>query len=497
MNDELSVGNIAAIVDRQAARRPAAPAVLMPDRVIGYRELSGMVHAVSRMLLDGGVRPGQTIGISMAQTPQHLVTLFALARIGAVSVPVHAMLPRDRRLLAARRYGVAAIVSARPELRLEELPFIDLANAGIGGAAAVVPIYEAAPDYPFRIALSSGTSGDPKGVMYSHGYMLDRIRKTNHACTPLSRILPMDLNFTIGFVFALGMFAAGGAVIFPRSQSLDDLVMAVRACGASHWLVSPAQAEEIARLLPDDDIHFPALQHLRVVGTAPGARLIRIIKQRFSPNVYVPYGSTEMGVVSMATPEILDRFPDSAGYLSSWIRAEVVDDHDQQLAPGQSGRLRLQAEGMVGGYHMAPAHTAKHFRNGWFYPGDCGRISADGLLFIEGREDDVINIGGLKINPHDVEAVLQSHPAVREAAVFALAAQPVHQEVLAAAFIATSPVSIAELQAFADERLGPTSPQRLIQLAAFPRNTTGKLMRHQLAAVVRQSQADSAVGRAR
>ena len=108
MNDELSVGNIAAIVDRQAARRPAAPAILMPDRVIGYRQLSGMVHAVSRVLLDGGVRPGQTIGIlslNQARPPFAAAAPFGGWKASGQGIPEHGRWDRDFYSRAQAVYG--------------------------------------------------------------------------------------------------------------------------------------------------------------------------------------------------------------------------------------------------------------------------------------------------------------------------------------------------------------------------------------------------------
>lgn len=480
----LSHRNVVETVFEQAVRHPAAPALILPNRVMSYRELAAAVHRLARALLDAGVQPGQVVGVSMGQTPLHLMTQLALAQVGAVSLPVHAMIPEQRRQLAAARFDAAWIVSGREEMRLDGLPFINLGTAlGLASDAASAPVAQVGADTPFRIALSSGTSGDPKGVLFTHGYMLDRMVKSNYACTPLSRIVVMDLNFAIGFVFAIGMLTAGGAVIFPASNSAMDLATAVCAHAATHWLLSPAQAKEIASLLTDDDMHFPTLEHMRVVGSTPDAKLMRTLKTRFSANVFVPYGSTEMGPVSIATPEILDAHPDCAGRILPWVRAEIVDEHDQLLPSERSGRLRLQAKGMVAGYYRDAAHSAEQFRDGWYYPGDLARISGDGLLFIEGREDDVLNVNGVKVRPGDVESVLLEHPAVVDAAALVLEEIP-GREYLAAAVIVSSSLEMAELMRFATERLGPLTPLRIVSMQKFPRNTTGKLLRVQLAAEV-------------
>ncbi|MFY9327362.1 MAG: class I adenylate-forming enzyme family protein [Georgfuchsia sp.] len=483
--------NIVEVILAQAAQCPAAPALILRNQVLSFRELTLAINHLASVLLDAGVQQGQVVGISMGQTPQHLMTQLALAQIGAVSLPVHAMISAQRRQLAATRFDAAWIVSGREEMRLDGLPFINLdPTRKLMPNETLTPVAQVDANTPFRIALSSGTSGDPKGVMFSHGYMLDRMTKTNYACNPLSRIVVMDLNFAIGFVFAIGMLAAGGAVIFPASSSAMDLAMAVNAHAATHWLLSPAQAKEIARLLMEDGIHFPTLEHLRIVGSTPDAKLMRTLKARFSANVFVPYGSTEMGPISIATPEILSDHPDCAGRLFPWAKAEIVNEKDQPLLYGQVGRLRLRAEGMVTGYHHDEARSAEQFRDGWYYPGDQAHLSNDGLLFIDGREDDVLNVNGNKFRPADVESVLQEHPAVVDAAALVLEEAPGRQ-FLTAAVIVSSPLEMAELIRFASERLGPMTPRHIIAMQRFPRNTTGKLLRRQLAGEVGQAMAAS------
>ena len=479
-----STWNVAELVEMRAAARPFAPALILPGQTFSFRQLTDEVHAVAARLLAGGIKPGQVVGVSMIQTPLHLLSLLALARIGAVSVPVHAMLPPERRRLAARRYGVAAIISGNPACELAGIPFILLRDIDATAPQTPLPPSNVGPDDPFRIVLSSGTSGDPKGMMYTHGYMLDRIRKSNYACTADSRILPMDFNFPIGFLFAMGMLTVGGAVVLAPEHSPAALANTARSCGVTHWLLSPSTAEKIALLLTDDAIHFPTVTHLRIVGSTPRQQLLDTLFARFTPHVYLPYGSTEIGAISMATPDILRRAPGSAGRVSSWLQAEVVDENDQALAPGQSGRLRLKAEGMITSYYRDPEHSATRFRNGWYYPRDLAHFDAEGLLYIEGREDDVVNLGGTKVYLHDIENEIHLHPSVLEASAF-LAGQPGSQfEHIAVAFVSDAALTAEALREWAAERLGPQCPHRFVRVADMPRNTTGKIMRERLQALV-------------
>ena len=349
--------NITEVIEAQAQQHPTALAIIVPDRVFSYRELVRAVQAIGRRLLDGGVKPGQVVGVSMAQTALHLLTLLAIARIGAVSVPAHPALPRDRRLLAAQRFGASVIVSGRTEMQLDGLPFISLADLDLKASVQPLPAAQTRAADPCWISLSSGTSGDPKGVLRSHGYMLDRVDKSTYERTPHSRLMPMDLNFGVGFGQAMRMLVAGGAVVLSPDSQPASFVHMVRAHAVTHWLLSPAWAEDILPLLEDDDIHFPSLVHLLIIGAPPGTRLLDAMFRKFTPNVFLSYGTSEVGPVAVATPEILKNVPSSAGTIVPWVQAEIVDARNRRVAPRQARAFAAE-----GGRHvrrLSPGRAAE------------------------------------------------------------------------------------------------------------------------------------------
>ena len=135
----------------------------------------------------------------MGQNALHVITLLAIAQIGAVSLPLHTAVPAERRLLAAKRFGAATIVSGRDDMALTGLAFISLANVSFDGSS-IPPdseIHAVDADTLFRIALSSGTSADPKGMMFTHRLWISRTNRPEHDFSLHSRTLPMDLNFSI------------------------------------------------------------------------------------------------------------------------------------------------------------------------------------------------------------------------------------------------------------------------------------------------------------
>ena len=473
--------NVAELVREQARLRPASPAIITHDRVITYGQLSVAVGVVARHLRQQGVTPGQVVGVSMGQNLLHVITMLALAQAGAVSLPLHIAVPLERRALAARRFGAACIVSGRDEMALPGLPFISLAGLSFD-ARSVMPeaeMHEVDADTPFRIAISSGTSGDPKGMVLTHGIMGFRNRRTEPGLTQHSRSIPMDLNFFAGFVAAIRALGLGAGLVLPRSMNPDHLLHAIVSHSATHITLSPAQAHDLVDRLAIEGIHCPGLVCLRVVGGPLALQLLSALRRTVTPNVYVGYGSTESGLLAFATPDVLERQPASVGQVQSWAQIEIIDNKDRPLPTGETGLLRIRSEDQVSGYCRDEELNRKYFRDGWFYSGDLGRFDDEGLLYIDGRADDQLNIGGFKVNPEDIDAALAAHPNVVEAGAFVLAREE-GAELLAVAVVLREGNSLDDIRRYALAQLGPLTPSAYFIVPSLPRTVTGKLRRAEL-----------------
>lgn len=471
--------NIAASIRRHVLQNPSAPAVFLAGRVITHGQLAAGVQSTAALLLANGISPGQTVGISMGQNAAHLITILALAHIGAVSLPLHQSLAVAPRALIARRFGATVVISGHAEYALPSLPFVSLDTVDLQSGAEVEP-FATASETPFRIVLSSGTSGDPKGLLFTHGYMQQRMSRTQFGITSTSRMLPMDLNFVVGFLYALAALRAGGSVILGGGNAPLDLINAVRLHTATHWILSPAIAESIAPILSADEIAFPRLLELRVTGGMPSPKLQSLLLQRFSANAHVCYGLTETGVLSLATAEMLERSPHSVGRICNWVEAQVVDQDGGIAAVGQSGALRVRCEGMIDSYYLDDEYSAQRFCDGWLDTGDCAFFDEAGLLFIAGRGDDVLNVNGVKVHPQEIEDVLQGHPGVKEAAVFSLTNSDGSTR-MAVAIVSAAVLKAGEVEIFARGLLGTMAPEKYFEIDALPRTPTGKVLRRQLA----------------
>ena len=480
--------NIVLRVLARAQVHPASPALVSGEGVITYGQLQTYVSAVAHHLANYGVSQGQVVGVSMAHNPMHVITLLALAQLGAISLPLHMAINAERRMLAAQRFGTKCVVSGRAEMALPGLPFVSLANVSLGGPELQgMPVADVEPNDPLRIMLSSGTSGDPKGMVYTHGLMADRIAGPDQRLSRFSRTLLSDLNFAAGYSQALRALAAGAVLVIAPSQAPADLLHILVSHAVTHAFLSPSQAQALCNEVPRNGVHCPTMACLRIGGGSMSPSLLNELIGKITTNVFVLYGSTEAGSVAQATPELLASKPHSAGPLSLGVQVEIVDESDSIAAPNVTGTLRIRTPYQVAGYFGDDPRNARHFRDGWFYPGDSGCIDERGYLTIQGRTDELLNIGGFIVNPVEVEEVVGSQNGVSQCAAFAWM-QGADQEMLAVAIVPISGSALAGIEAAVRAQLGPLAPQQYFMVDALPQTLNGKLRRSQVAALIRDYQ---------
>lgn len=476
------VWNTTAAILQHAESHPDSLAIAGHDRTITYDRLRFLVAVMAGYLRQGGVKPGQVTAVTMALHPLQLICTLALSQIGAVMLPLHMAVPADRRLLAAQRFGASWVISGRDEMRLPGLSFLSVAGVPFDGTMRPdFAVFPTNTDTPFRIALSSGTSGDPKGVLLTHGM---RARRGCHLAEGMgrdARVMTMDLNFAIGYAPTMAALTAGACLVLPHSFAPGELLQTMVRQQVTHVAMSPAQAREIVSVVaePAPTPQCPSLVNLRVVGGSLTPRLHEDLQRKLTPNVFTGYGATELGSIAVATPDMLRAHPGTVGLVRPWVELEIVDEHDQPLPAGSVGSIRTRSGDQVSGYYLDEARSRRYFRDGWFYSGDRGRLSAEGVLFIEGRNDEVLNVGGLKINPEDTEATLFAHDAVKEAGAFLLRGVS-EQDTLAVALVLTDPARLGDVQAHARKHLGPLAPKHYFLADALPRTITGKLRRSEL-----------------
>ncbi|HEY8609741.1 MAG TPA: AMP-binding protein [Roseomonas sp.] len=481
--------NLADALAHHTRARPERAAIIQGERIITYAELDLLVRRWAAHLAAQGISRGDVVGIALKDSPEHLLALYAAARLGAVSLPI------DVRWTPAECQAVAARFRARrvlvePGAALDDLPCIAV-DAGFHRAVLAAPAQMAFPDgpdcagMPLLVSLSSGTTGRPKGPVVTHGQFLRRFW-THWIDLGLDSsqvyVSATPLYFGGGRTFAMSQIFAGGTVVlFPPPYKPEELVAEVARRGATSLFLVPTL---IRRLLDLPDDTLAPLRRLSLLLSSgaplhPNERLL--IRDRLCAGFHEYYASTEGGGISLLRPSDLEGQSDSVGRPVFGVEVAILDDAGTKLPAGEVGRIAYRGPGVASAFFEDPEADAEAFSDGWFLPGDLGTLDGHGYLRLRGRRKDMIIRAGVNIYPLEIEALIATHPAVQEVAVVGW---PAHQtgEEIAAFVVPRQAVPLEELHALCAARLAPyKKPREIFIIPELPRNASGKVLKPELA----------------
>jgi acyl-CoA synthetase (AMP-forming)/AMP-acid ligase II len=298
--------------------------------------------------------------------------------------------------------------------------------------------------------------------------------------TPLLAPLPT----TLGQAVLAHALCAGASLIIPPPGDLAAVWDAV-ASERPTWLsTSSGFLELLARHLADHrhERTIPTLRFVQTTAAAIAPETHLALERRLGAPILPRYSSTEGGGIAMTWPPPARRKIGSVGQPVQEVR--IVGGDGDDVGQGREGEIWVRGPRVVSGYLDDPEATAAAFLpDGWFRTGDVGYLDADGFLFLTGRLDELINRGGEKIAPAEVDAVLQAHPALSEAAAFAIPDARLGEDIAAAVVVKPgAAIREWELRAWLLARLSPSkTPRRVWTVDALPRTATGKVQRRLLA----------------
>jgi fatty-acyl-CoA synthase len=369
--------------------------------------------------------------------------------------------------------GCAAVDMDQPTDALDELIAI--------GADTIPP----RPASMGRIVmLTSGTTGTPKGAPRAEpkgfvgaGGMLERMPMRSREVT----VVGPPLFHGTGLLITMLSIALGSHVILRRAFSAELLLADIEKHRATTACVVPVMLQRVLAL-GDDEIHRHDTSSLRIMFCA-GSQLPASVATRaqdlFGEVIYNLYASTEVSFATLATPADVREVPTSVGRPMLGVRIRLYDDAGREVAPRQTGRIfvgsSMPFEGYTGGGHKAVI-------DGLMATGDVGHFDAEGRLYIDGRDDDMIVSGGENVFPAEVEDLLASHPAIVEAAALGVPDEEFGQRLCA--YVVTSAdktVTADELKAYVRENLARYKvPRDVVFVNELPRNATGKVVKREL-----------------
>jgi acyl-CoA synthetase (AMP-forming)/AMP-acid ligase II len=490
---------LAGFVERHARQRPDGIAIRYGERQWSWAEWASRIRRAAGALQAAGVRRGECVAFLDKNHPACLEVLFAAASIGAVTTVVNWRVTGDE-LAHVLGDSRARLLFVGAELR----PAVEAAAAEVAGLERIVVVddeYEslltaASPAQPAEVdesdtallIYSSGTTGQPKGVLLSQRAL------ANHAANlapafPFAdgdaNLVCMPLFHVGGIGYALFGIAAGVPTIMTREPDAAALIGAVRA-GATHAFFVPPV---IARFLAAGETASAAISGLRyiVYGAAPMPLplLHRALETWPETNFVQVYGQTELCGAVTALSDADHRDPDRPGLqlsagkavLGSEIR--IVDPETGEVVPvGEPGEIWVRSNQNMSGYLNRPEATAETITaDDWVRTGDVGRLDADGYVYIEDRLKDMIITGGENVYGPEVESVLIEHPAVADAAVIGVP-DDFWGESVKAIVVATTEVDPGDIIGFCRRHLaGYKCPRTVDFVPALPRNPSGKILK--------------------
>ena len=473
-----------------AARHPDAPALVTPSASVSYGALPGAVRALALELRERGAARVGLVALTARAEIDHVLAMLALMELAVPQVGLASRDPAEMRARLARRVGASAVLADRPADAVGGLDWIDLgaalasSRARPGGAS----LPEADPAAAALYFTGSGTTGEPKVLRYSQRQLA--LHAENHVDFASERVLrPAHVEYNNSKRMRLYVLWQGGTCLLADGApgSMRSLCESLRAT----WLeLSPIHGNDLLSACRAEG-PLPAYTSVRVGGARVPIALRRAIMAEASPRLHVSYGTTETSIVALAGPAMHDEL-ESVGPPVAGVDVDVVRADGSCAAPGEIGEIRLRAPGMANGYVGDAAATARHFRAGWFMPGDLASLDDRGLLFLHGRKDDMMIMNSINIFPAEIERTLESHPAVEAAAAFPLPSA-IHGQIPVAAVELREGhgCTPAELVAYARTALGVRAPRRVAVVASLPRNPQGKIVKRELAARLTRREAES------
>jgi acyl-CoA synthetase (AMP-forming)/AMP-acid ligase II len=487
---------LSAIPRRWAERTPQANALHDGQRHWTYAELAAAIDAVVALLRRWQLRPGDRLAVIGENCVAQVVLSFAAAELDAWMVHLNGRLtPREVDLVldhSGARLAIYLSMPASPETtahakrhaaRAVDTPLGQWMLGPLNPHCTPEAVHAASHQQVAALVYTTGTTGQPKGVMLTHRNLLfiAAVSSTLRGLTPDDRaygVLPITHVYGLTSVM-LGTLYAGACLYLCQRFTPDALLKALRDDRLTIVQAVPAM---YARLLEQLGGAQPKLETQLRFAYAGGSPLPPSLKAQVEQLLGLPlhngYGLTEAAPTVSQTRLDQPRDDTSVGQAIPGVEVKLVSK-----GGGEIGELWVRGPNVMRGYYREAELTAAVLdADGWLNTGDLVRQAEDGALFIVGRSKELIIRSGFNVYPLEVETVLNAHPAITQSAVVGRAAAHGNEEVVA--FVEPDPqqqVSIEQLHAYLAERLAPYKrPSAIIAMAALPAAATGKILKNQL-----------------
>tara|TARA_B100000519_G_scaffold74699_1_gene64187 strand:+ start:5109 stop:6605 length:1497 start_codon:yes stop_codon:yes gene_type:complete len=476
-------------------------AIIIPDGpTLSYEELNNEIERLASILTNIGLTKGTTASIVFENGLEFISIFLAISKTGATVAPLNPeytidefkfyMNDTDSKFLILSSKSNASINAAN-QLSIQ------IINVSMGNSGTL-SLYKdnvqltkqkiIIPPEPDDIALflhTSGTTSQPKGVPLTHLNLmtsLSNISSSYNLTNEDTALLVMPLFHVHGLIgVSLSTLFSGGTLVIPPKFSASTFWNHQNIHEATWYSAVPTIHQILLMRAEKDNAPKKSFRFIRSCSAALAPSVFKDLETRFGAPVLEAYGMTEAShqMSSNLLPPF-DRSPGTVGQ-GTGVEISIMNEFGTLLNPNNPGEVVIKGENVTLGYHNNPSANAEAFTNGWFRTGDQGEISNSGILTLTGRLKELINRGGEKISPLEVDATLIKHPNIVEAVCFG-ASDIKYGEVVHAAIVTSESISASEIQSFCSDHIADFKiPSKIYIVDQLPRTATGKIQRRNIA----------------
>ncbi|WP_113926830.1 long-chain-fatty-acid--CoA ligase [Bacillus sp. P14.5] len=496
--------NISNLLERNARKYPFQEAVISGEHRVNYFELDQQVNKFASALRLQGITAGDKVVLFMPNTLEFVISYFSVLRLGAVIVPINAKLTGEEVRYILEHSDAAAFIvhellfDAVSEVQGDNLlliktgdgedswkSFSQLLQEGETGSIACT----LTEDDEATILYTSGTTGKPKGVLFTYRNILSAATMmcVEMEMKPESRILhmmPLSHSAPLHLFLVAGTYVGAAHVLSPTFTP-EALLKLVEGEKVTHFFGAPV-AYLFTAIMPTIESFDLSSMKFWVYGGAPLSKPeVALIKEKFNTDrLCCVYGLTEAGPSgTLLLPAEHGGNEGSIGKRGALgTEIMIADDAGNELPPGEVGEILLYGEGNMKGYYKDSEKTNEAYHNEWLRTGDLARRDEEGYVWIVDRKKDLIISGGVNIYPKEVEEALMAHPSISEAAVIGVP-HPEWGETVKAVVVSSEKMEDVKetCQTFLSGKLAGYKIPKLYEVVTeLPRNATGKILKQVL-----------------
>ena len=492
-------------------------ALISGKQRLTYRQLHTCINRLASGLKNLGVQKGQRVAILLQNSPEFVISYFAITKIGAIVVPLNNMLKAEELKYIVEDSEASVIITSshfceaayQLRLRIESLTGIILADKAMPGTVFLGEIYRRFPDSSMAVDVrrddtavilyTSGTTGKPKGAILTHYNLLSNASVSAEALGATHRdnficMLPMFHSFAYTACILLPLSMGARVTILESPRPFSNVIRNIIKNRVTVFVGVPS----IYNILKDAHLPkiftFPLLRFLNPLrlcisgAAALPVETLKKFEKKFRLPLLEGYGLTEASPVVSINPIKGVRKAGSIGLPLRDISVAIGTDDGRMLGAEEVGELLVKGPNVMKGYFKLPVDTKKALRNGWLWTGDMAKIDKDGYIFIVDRKKDMVNVRGLNVYPKEIEELLYLHPKITEAAVIGVKDE--HKGEVPKAFITLKDgegMVEGEVIRFCRERIASFKVPKYVEFRdSLPKNATGKVLKESLRAEERK-----------